>query len=129
MFACEKEVDNNNNTVVDHGGFDPSERSAIIELEKPLDGSYLNNGQTLAIRGNILANFNMHGYRLTISKHDQIVLDEIQHIHGNSFDIKHDWVNNLEFESLLTIKITVVGNHYGSLNFENQVVVFAYGKD
>jgi hypothetical protein len=129
MFGCQKEVDPTNEGVIDHGGFDPSERSAIIELDKPLDGSYINHGETLEITGNIIANFNMHGYRLTIAKHDELVLDKIYHIHGSNFEISHNWTNNLNSESMLTINITVVGNHYGSLNFEKELVVFAYGEN
>ena len=130
VYSCQKEVKKNNlDSEIDHGGFDPSERSVIIEFDQPIDGSYLDYNEELIIKGTIYANFNIHGYSLSIYQHDDLLWEQNNHIHGNHFEFLYKWINNLEYESAIQIKMTVVGNHLGNLDFFEELLVFAYGKN
>ena len=128
--ACQKEVDNQDDPFanIDHGGFDPSEQTAIIEVDQPVDGSVIDYGETLEIAGNMYANFTMHGYQISILDHGEVIWQESKHIHGTQFNFAYNWANELETESALTIKILVVGNHFGTLDFTEELMVFAHGK-
>lgn len=130
IVGCQKEIDNKDQFEdINHGGFDPSERQAIIEIDNPLDGSYINYGEVLNILGNIYSNFNMHGYSVAIYNHENLIWQENNHVHGNHFEIAYQWENNLQNDAALTIKITVVGNHFGTLDFHKELMVFAHGEN
>jgi hypothetical protein len=130
LTSCHKEVENPSvpYTSIDHGGFDPSEQKAIIEVDEPLDGSIIDYDSTLKIAGTMYANFTMHGYQISIFDHGEVIWQKNKHIHGNNFNFEYSWKNELETESALTIKILVVGNHFGTLDFTKELMVFAHGK-
>ena len=129
LTSCKKEVEQiSSPTEVDHGGFDPSERQAKIEIDNPIDGSIIPYQDVLKIKGNIYANFNMHGYSIEIFNHDDLLWNTNKHVHGSHFEIDYEWENSLINEAMLTIKFTVVGNHYGTLDFQEEIVVFAQGE-
>lgn len=116
LFSCEKEVQNEDSQDINHGGFDPNERSISINIHSLNDIDTLNNNDLLHIKGEISANFMMHGYSLTISMGSENLFESNQHIHGDYFEIDYLWEHEIEQSNWINIKLLAIGNHYGSLD-------------
>lgn len=124
LFSCKKEVENGENQDINHGGYDPNERYIKIDIHSLNDLDTLKNSDFLNIKGEISANFMMHGYSLSISKSDEALFESNQHIHGDYFELDYSWEHDFEQSQWIKVKILAVGNHYGTLENEEEWEIF-----
>ena len=87
-----------------------------ITISKPLEAQVFNAGDTVYISASADYVSQLHGYSIQITDKasNELYLDIDKHLHDSSFGIDTFWVNKLQQNADLTLKITVEIDHNGN---------------
>lgn len=106
FVSCKKE-DKNDET--------PAIPRATITINNPASGAMFNLGATVDIDVDITAAVEMHGYEAYLINESagDTVWSSDAHVHGDSYEIIDQWVNNVADHSDMKLRIIAEMDHDG----------------
>lgn len=117
LYSCQKR---------DSSGFDNSKLA--IAISKPQEAQVFRKGDTVFIKGTTTYTSQLHGYaiRITNKATNEVYFDIDEHLHDSFFDINTFWVDTLDKNADLVLKLTVEADHDGheaskEVNFKSQL--------
>lgn len=86
-----------------------------VNISKPYEASVYKKGDTVFIKANASYTEPLHGYSVQISNksNQQVYFDIEEHLHDSKFDIDTYWVDSLNEQADLLLKLTVEVDHDG----------------
>lgn len=119
IFSCQKEELNT---------FE--ERTLAVTIFNPNEGDEVQHEKELTIQGEIIGNFELHGYSIELintSNADSVLLNINAHKHGKTIPFSTSWKNKLSVDSDLALIVTGYGDHAGYLSEKTEVKLTAKG--
>lgn len=96
----------------------------VFTFVYPTENQVYEFGDTVQIKGTIVAAYDMHGYNVKISntKTNTLVLNQGYHEHGSSFTFNESWKNTVADTSQMKITVDVAIDHDGNLATKEIIV-------
>lgn len=115
---------------VDHGGYSPY-KTIEIDLFSPTAMDTIDFGERIDIQGQVVGNFDLHGYSLrlyNVDNDDELVWVKNEHVHGEVLEFEGGWTNTLSEDTHIELEVFAVGNHENTLDMTKRIPIFCKGE-